>query len=124
MIVERRSAPERLDATGEALGSERPEDRFAGREMERRFHVPGDGLSEALREMGQPEAGIAVPRGIANHQHATRRDPGGETLEQTHLIVRREVMEEVKEDNVAARDKRFTGVLFDEIEIVIATASR
>jgi len=69
--------------------------------MEGRFHVPGGGLREAFRQMGKPEAGVAVARAIANHQHSGGSDAPCEPLEEQGLFVRREIMQQIEEDDVS-----------------------
>ena len=78
------------------------EDFLAGREMEDRFHVPGRALGETLGQIRQPKARVPVARAIANDQSPAGRDPFREPGEEARLFVRRKIMQEIEEDDVAA----------------------
>ena len=94
-------------------------DFLAGRKMERRSHVPGRRLGEALRQMRQPETRLPS-RG---QSRITSRPPGAdarrEPRKKARLFVRAKVMQEIEKDDVASLRNRIADILFDEIEIVI-----
>jgi hypothetical protein len=102
VVIERRPAPERFDPGGELGRIEDTENLFACGKMQRRPEIPSCRLGKPFRRSRQPEAGIPIARAIANHQHASRRDPGREPLQQTALLVRGEIMEHIKQSHVPA----------------------
>ncbi len=87
--------------------------------MERSLDIPGRGLSETFRQVGEPETRIAVAWAIANDQHPARGDPSREPLQERHLLVGSEIMKKIEKDDIASRGDRGADILLDEPEIAV-----
>lgn len=69
--------------------------------MKRRLQIPRDDLREFFRHVSHPKTRTVIARTIANYQHATRRNAFRQVRQQDRLLLKRQVMQHIKENNIA-----------------------
>src|SRR2546423_7740313 len=110
MVVQWRPSPEWLDRRDEFVRQKGRADFLPSRVVQRCIHVPADHLGESLAEIREPETPVTIARAIADNEHAARNDAPGKSFQQPRLFVRREIMEQIEEDDVAGLVERITHV--------------